>query len=120
MRVEGVGTAVERGLHLLGVPFTWLLVALIKIYQWVISPILGPRCRFYPSCSNYGIGALRTHGPIKGTGLTIVRVCRCHPWQPGGLDPVPHKGAWRPDINPDGSPRNSAERADRQLTDAGV
>jgi putative membrane protein insertion efficiency factor len=68
---------------------TWLLVLPIRVYQRVLSPLLGPRCRFYPSCSEYAIEALTTHGPVKGLGLAGWRLLRCHPWNPGGLDPVP-------------------------------
>ena len=68
---------------------TWLLVLPIRIYQRTLSPLLGARCRFYPSCSAYAIEALTTHGPVKGLGLAGWRLLRCHPWNPGGLDPVP-------------------------------
>ncbi|MEI2729666.1 MAG: membrane protein insertion efficiency factor YidD [Candidatus Nanopelagicales bacterium] len=108
-----------RALHIIGLPFVWLLVGIIKVYQYCISPLLGPRCRFYPSCSTYAVDSLRHHGPIKGSLLAGYRICRCHPWQPGGLDPTPPKGAWRPDINPDGTPRNVVS-TDHQLTDLGV
>lgn len=66
-----------------------LLVAPIRIYQLLISPLLGPRCRFYPSCSAYAVEALTTHGALRGTYLAVRRLGRCHPWNPGGLDPVP-------------------------------
>ncbi|ASC92015.1 membrane protein insertion efficiency factor YidD, partial [Alcaligenes faecalis] len=62
---------------------------LVRGYQLFISPLLGPRCRFYPTCSQYAIQALRTHGPLKGTWLATRRLVRCHPWHPGGHDPVP-------------------------------
>ncbi len=68
-----------------------LLTFLIRVYQLAISPMLGPRCRFYPSCSNYALEALRVHGAAKGSYLTARRVCRCHPWNAGGVDPVPPK-----------------------------
>lgn len=65
------------------------LVALIRGYQLIISPLLGPRCRFYPSCSHYAIEALRVHGAGRGSWLTLRRLLRCHPLHPGGVDPVP-------------------------------
>lgn len=66
-----------------------VLVAPIRAYQLVLSPLLGPRCRFYPSCSSYAVTALRVHGPLRGTALALWRLLRCHPWNPGGPDPVP-------------------------------
>ncbi|EOS93481.1 hypothetical protein ETR_18771 [Erwinia tracheiphila PSU-1] len=65
------------------------LIGLIRVYQRVISPLLGPHCRFHPSCSQYGIEALRRFGLIKGSWLTIKRVLKCHPLNTGGNDPVP-------------------------------
>ncbi|HEY3859894.1 MAG TPA: membrane protein insertion efficiency factor YidD [Gammaproteobacteria bacterium] len=66
-----------------------LLIIFIQIYRYTVSPVLGKRCRFEPSCSVYAIQALREHGAIKGSGLTAWRLCRCHPFNPGGYDPVP-------------------------------
>lgn len=66
-----------------------ILVFLLRAYQLVLSPMLGQNCRFYPSCSHYAIEALRSHGAARGSVLTLRRVCRCHPWNEGGLDPVP-------------------------------
>ena len=66
-----------------------LLVLIVRGYQLLISPMLGPRCRFHPTCSHYAIEALRTHGPLKGSWLTLLRIGRCHPLHPGGYDPVP-------------------------------
>ncbi|MYN04236.1 membrane protein insertion efficiency factor YidD [Pseudoduganella sp. DS3] len=68
-----------------------LLTFLIRVYQVALSPLMGPRCRFYPSCSNYALEALRVHGAAKGSYLATRRVCRCHPWNAGGVDPVPPK-----------------------------
>lgn len=65
------------------------LVALVRTYRRVLSPLLPKACRFYPSCSAYCEEALKTHGPIRGTALTASRLARCHPFHPGGLDPVP-------------------------------
>jgi hypothetical protein len=70
-----------------------LIRLLIRAYQLVISPWLGPRCRFYPSCSNYALEAVHTHGALRGSWLTLRRLGRCHPWHPGGLDPVPTAAA---------------------------
>jgi uncharacterized protein len=68
-----------------------LAQALIRIYQWTLSPFLGQTCRFYPSCSNYAIEALRRYGFMQGSWLTLKRLGRCHPWHPGGIDlPHPH------------------------------
>jgi putative membrane protein insertion efficiency factor len=66
-----------------------LLIALIRGYQWFISPLLGNHCRFYPSCSQYAREAIERHGAVRGVWLAIRRVTRCHPWHPGGVDPVP-------------------------------
>ncbi|MBM3414030.1 MAG: membrane protein insertion efficiency factor YidD [Bacteroidetes bacterium] len=63
-------------------------LVLIRIYQWVISPWLGPKCRFTPSCSHYAAEALQKHGLWKGSGLAIKRISRCHPWGSSGYDPV--------------------------------
>ncbi|GAA0618777.1 membrane protein insertion efficiency factor YidD [Streptomyces sp. ERV7] len=67
------------------------LLALIKLYQWTISPLLGPVCRYYPSCSHYGFTAIDRHGAVKGTALTAWRILRCNPWSPGGVDYVPER-----------------------------
>ena len=68
-----------------------ILIGVIKLYQWTIGPVIGETCRFYPSCSHYGVEALKKHGALKGSWLIIKRICRCHPWNPGGIDPVPEK-----------------------------
>lgn len=64
---------------------------IVRAYQLLISPILGPRCRFYPSCSHYSQEALLEHGIIKGLWLSLKRISRCHPGSAGGYDPVPKK-----------------------------
>ena len=69
--------------------FSGFFILLIRIYQGVISPYLMPSCRFTPSCSEYGIEAIRKHGPFKGGWLTLKRLGRCHPWGGQGYDPVP-------------------------------
>jgi len=66
-----------------------VLKYLIRGYQLTISPMLGPRCRFYPTCSHYGLEAIETHGAIRGSWLTMKRIARCHPFHEGGFDPVP-------------------------------
>lgn len=66
-----------------------LLLLLLRLYQLCISPFLGQRCRFYPSCSSYAMEALGKHGVLKGGMLAARRLGRCHPWHPGGFDPVP-------------------------------
>lgn len=62
---------------------------LIKIYQYFISPVLGASCRYAPTCSQYGIKAIKKHGPFKGMWLTLKRISKCHPWGGHGYDPVP-------------------------------
>lgn len=68
-----------------------ILIGLIRVYQYLISPLLGPRCRFYPTCSHYAVEAIKVHGVARGSYLALRRVLRCHPWHPGGIDPVPEK-----------------------------
>jgi len=72
-----------------GALLSLLFVGVIRLYQKLISPMLGQRCRYYPSCSNYSLQAIRTHGPVKGLALTLWRVLRCNPWSAGGVDQVP-------------------------------
>lgn len=72
-------------LRILSLPFIFL----IKIYQWVISPMIGPKCRYTPTCSHYTLEAIRKYGPFKGTWLGMKRISRCHPWGGSGYDPVP-------------------------------
>jgi putative membrane protein insertion efficiency factor len=67
----------------------WLLIFLVRGYQVVISPLLPSTCRFYPSCSAYAVEALERHGAWRGIKLTVRRLARCHPFHPGGYDPVP-------------------------------
>jgi putative membrane protein insertion efficiency factor len=72
----------------------WLILSfpfimLIKLYQWIISPWLGQKCRYTPTCSHYAVEALKKYGPVKGLWLAVKRVGRCHPWGGHGYDPVP-------------------------------
>ncbi|MBU8911523.1 MAG: membrane protein insertion efficiency factor YidD [Desulfobacterales bacterium] len=66
-----------------------LLLLIIKFYQYVISPLTGRNCRYYPTCSAYALEAVEKHGSLKGTTLAVKRVLRCHPFHAGGFDPVP-------------------------------
>ena len=70
-------------------PLTWVLTGVVRGYQLIVSPWFAPRCRYYPSCSAYALGALRSHGPLIGTALAFWRVLRCNPWSTGGVDQVP-------------------------------
>jgi len=70
---------------------TRLLVLLVRVYRALVSPLLPPRCRFAPSCSAYALEALTRHGACRGGWLALRRIGRCHPWHPGGPDPVPHE-----------------------------
>jgi putative membrane protein insertion efficiency factor len=69
----------------------WFVVQLIRAYRLLLSPWLGSHCRFYPSCSSYAQTAIERHGLLRGAGLAIRRLSRCHPWHPGGIDQVPEK-----------------------------
>ncbi|KIL43945.1 membrane protein insertion efficiency factor YidD [Jeotgalibacillus soli] len=68
-----------------------IMLLLIRFYQKIISPITPPSCRFYPTCSHYGMEAVEKHGAIRGGFLTIKRILKCHPFHPGGVDMVPDK-----------------------------
>jgi putative membrane protein insertion efficiency factor len=68
--------------------FTRVLIGLIQLYRHLLSPALGSHCRFHPSCSAYGVEALRRYGGVRGSWLLVRRIARCHPWHPGGFDPV--------------------------------
>lgn len=87
------GVALGEPRSLLAAPLVWL----VRLYQQTFSRILGPVCRYYPSCSAYGVTALERHGLARGSWLTVTRVLRCHPWAAGGVDHVPpRRGAPAP------------------------
>jgi putative membrane protein insertion efficiency factor len=73
-------------------PLTWLLSGLIRLYRVMLSPVLPPHCRYWPTCSEYALQALRIHGPVKGSWYALRRIGRCHPWGSSGYDPVPGTG----------------------------
>jgi hypothetical protein len=95
--------------HSIGWVVRLVFLGLIRVYQLLISPLLPPSCRFYPSCSAYALGSIRVHGSAKGLALATVRLIRCNPWNEGGLNPVPEIGHWLSEIYPDGRPRVSAD-----------
>lgn len=66
-----------------------VLLLLIEGYRLALSPLLGASCRFYPTCSGYAAEAIEKHGALRGTWLALRRIAKCHPWHPGGVDPVP-------------------------------
>lgn len=68
---------------------SWVFLGIIRLYQILLSPLLGASCRFTPTCSQYGIEAIKKHGPFKGGWLTLKRIGSCHPWGKHGHDPVP-------------------------------
>lgn len=82
-------TGAQRLLHALFRLPALVLVGLIRAYQLLVSPLLGPVCRYAPSCSSYAVQAVQRHGAVRGTWLAGRRLLRCHPWAPGGWDPVP-------------------------------
>lgn len=80
---------VQTIIKLIGRVLGFLFLGFIKLYQVLISPLLGANCRFHPTCSQYGIEAIRKYGPFKGGWLTLKRIGRCNPWGGHGHDPVP-------------------------------
>lgn len=93
-----------------------ILVGAIRAYRWTVSPLLGPTCRFHPSCSAYGLAAIEGHGAAKGVALIGWRLLRCNPWNLGGIDPVPDRGRWRPGVDRLGRPLESAAVATATTT----
>ncbi len=104
VRPAGDDGAGGRVVGVLALPLVWL----VRLYQVVVSPLLLPSCRYYPSCSAYGLAALRRFGPVRGSWLLVRRLASCHPWASGGVDHVPQRraqpppgdAAGRPDPNP--------------------
>lgn len=82
---------IRRVLWAVGLPARTLLLAALMVYRATLGPLLGPRCRFHPSCSAYAEEAVRVHGALKGSALAVWRVLRCSPLSAGGPDPVPSK-----------------------------
>lgn len=99
--------------HSLGWVLTQLLVWPIRGYQRLISPLTPPSCRLYPSCSAYAVESITVHGPIKGFVLASWRLLRCNPWNRGGVDPVPARGHWLPDVLPNGESRHGTMSSHR-------
>ena len=75
----------------IGIALQSVALGLIRVYRRFLSPLLGPRCRFYPSCSVYALTAIERFGLVRGSYLAAHRLCRCHPFCDGGIDPVPEK-----------------------------
>jgi hypothetical protein len=82
---------------------------MVRVYQFAVSPLLPPACRFYPSCSEYTAEAIETHGPVQGAWLGLRRLLRCHPWHPGGVDLVPERHPSGPATGPQRSHPASSE-----------
>ena len=89
LQAAELGSSTQRPTQLFSRGLAALLLALIGFYRQWISPLLGPRCRFIPSCSAYGLEAISRHGSWRGSWLTLRRLLRCHPFTPCGCDPVP-------------------------------
>jgi putative membrane protein insertion efficiency factor len=87
--MSGLLAFAKHAVRLLANALALAMIGLVKGYQLVLSPLLGPRCRFWPSCSHYAEEAIRVHGPWRGGWLAARRILRCHPGCEGGIDPVP-------------------------------
>lgn len=95
-------------------PVARLFLLLIAGYRRFVSPLLGPRCRFYPSCSQYAATAIRVHGAGRGLLLAVRRLLRCHPWNPGGIDHVPPPSAFK------GSRRKASKASPTGVTECHI
>ncbi len=87
-------------IHFLGKIISSILIGLVRLYQWVLSPILPNACRYQPTCSHYMVEAIKVHGPLYGTWLGLKRISRCHPWGGYGKDPVPPPKQKKKEIDP--------------------
>ena len=96
VRSEGPAGIARRAIAALRRALLALLLAPVRAYRYAISPLLPASCRYFPSCSEYAIDALERHGPLAGSWLAVARVCRCHPLNEGGIDPVPDEFSMRP------------------------
>jgi putative membrane protein insertion efficiency factor len=92
-----------------------LAALLIRLYQWTLSPLLPPACRFYPTCSHYALTAVLRFGVLRGGVLALARLARCHPWHPGGFDPVP-EAPLRPRRWVVAGPHHALRRASRLMS----
>ncbi len=114
-----------RGVRLVGSAVSLVLLGLLRFYKLGISPLLGNRCRFYPSCSDYAKDAIQYHGAARGSYLAFRRVCRCHPFSAGGLDPVPpapgrrgnRPAETKAETDADAAPSVSPDRSDNSAAD---
>jgi len=97
----------------------WLLIGLVRGYQLLVSPFLGPTCRYYPSCSAYAVQALQVHGAFRGSWLAVRRLLRCHPWSPGGVDHVPPRRGHEHDHEHDHSPTRAERDSELRPATAG-
>ena len=97
-------TSVRSLFRALGAPSRWLLIGLIRVYRATLSGWLGGQCRFAPSCSAYAEEAIRTHGAVRGAGLSLWRILRCNPFGRGGVEPVPAAHSYE-DVIPQRSTR---------------
>ncbi len=93
-----------------------LFILPVKMYQLLISPLIGSRCRFYPSCSYYMIEAIEKKGVIKGVCLGLVRLSKCHPWNEGGMDPVPGSECCSQDHESDNPLKNKTQDEKKEET----